>query len=110
MIEDFDIRPFIRVLLQYWLWLLGGAILAAGLALLLYSITPRQYEATTLIAISEPRQEIQFDPRIDSTNESQSVSAFPDLATSDEVLGLLQRQLPETVENSEALTSFRPDP
>ncbi|MCB0020688.1 MAG: hypothetical protein KDE09_23000, partial [Anaerolineales bacterium] len=77
MDDTFDVRPYLRSLWQARYWLLGSALLAAILTYGLLSLLPEQYEATSLIAISEPRLVVQLDPRIDSAGDRQIDEAYP---------------------------------
>jgi uncharacterized protein involved in exopolysaccharide biosynthesis len=87
--EEFDLRPYIEAVTRNWKWVIGAAILAAVIAFTISSLIPPTYEATALVAVTEPRQVVQFDPRIKTTEENQPVKAYPELATSDELLSLL---------------------
>ncbi|MCB0028020.1 MAG: hypothetical protein KDE28_08955 [Anaerolineales bacterium] len=93
MDDTFDVRPYLRSLWQARYWLLGSALLAAILTYGLLSLLPEQYEATSLIAISEPRLVVQLDPRIDSAGDRQIDEAYPELAISDEILRQLLAQM-----------------
>lgn len=96
--QEIDIRPYIQAIIDKWFWILGAGILAAiigyGVSLLM---TPT-YEATALVAITEPRQRVQLDPRIQTVTENRPLQAYPDLAKSDELLSELLAQLPENSE------------
>jgi uncharacterized protein involved in exopolysaccharide biosynthesis len=87
--EEFDIRPYVEALLRNWKWIIGAGILAALIALGFSFLMPSTYEATALVAVSEPRQVVQFDPRIRTADDSQPFKAYPELATSDELLASL---------------------
>jgi uncharacterized protein involved in exopolysaccharide biosynthesis len=51
------------------------------------------YQATALVVITEPTQQLQFDPRItDVTDLGILLRAYPELATSDEVLTRLMAE------------------
>ena len=99
MSDDFNIRPYIRVAFGHWGWIAGTGIIAMIVVNILLAFLPKRYEATSLVAITEPRQIIQFDPRIDSTGEQQPLEAFPELATSDAVFNLVLEQATQ-IDNS----------
>ena len=89
MEEEIDLRPYVEALLRNWKWIIGAGILAALIALGVSFLLPPTYEATALVAVMEPRQVVQFDPRIRTTDDSQPFKAYPELATSDELLAAL---------------------
>ncbi len=109
MEEEIDLRPYFEALIKGWKWVVGAGILAAVFAFIVSSLLPQTYEATALVAITETRQRIQFDPRIQTEEEQQPLQAFPQLAVSDELLQRLFEQLAlpsadlETVQGLRAL-------
>lgn len=97
MEEEFNIKPYIEALIQSWKWIIGAAILAASIAFIGTSLLPPTYQATALAAVMSPREIVQFDPRIQSVDEEQPLKAYPELATSDELLSeLLTKVAPIT--------------
>jgi uncharacterized protein involved in exopolysaccharide biosynthesis len=52
------------------------------------------YEATALVAVTLPRERVEFDARIQTVIDSQPLEAYPELAHSDELLVALRDQLP----------------
>lgn len=93
MEEEIDLRQYIAVLIKYWYWIIGLGILAALIAFIVSSFTPKTYEATALVTATQSRYELQFDPRfrnvpdsaIQSLLESQ-YRTYPTLAISDDLL------------------------
>lgn len=87
MDETVDLRPYVEAVAKNW-WKIIGAMILATLAVLgLYALGKPNYEATALIAITNPTQEINLDPRIRDTLELNDLArAFPELAMSDSVL------------------------
>lgn len=98
MEEEIDLRPYLEAAIKGWKWILGAGLLAAIVAFAISSLLPPTYEATSLVAITETRQRIQFDPRIQTQEERQPLKAFPQLAVSDDLLRQIfaQLSLPET--------------
>lgn len=94
--QEIDFRPYVEAILGKWYWILGlgllAGILAFGATSLLVAPT---YEATALVSITEPRQRVQFDPRIVTVEENQPLRAYPEIAVSDELLEELMDELPE---------------
>lgn len=86
MEDTIDLRPYFAALIRYWWVILGAAALTVLIAGYYYS-NQDTYSATAWVAISEPSQKLQFDPRIESTQEADLLLlAYPELALTDEVL------------------------
>jgi capsular polysaccharide biosynthesis protein len=94
--QEIDLRPYIEAVLSKWYWIVGLGLLAG---LLVYGaislLVAPTYQATALVSITEPRQRVQFDPRIVSVEENQPLRAYPEIAVSDDLLATLQEQVPE---------------
>lgn len=86
MEEEIDLRAYIEVLLKYWYWIVGLAVLAAVAAFVFTSLQPATYEAKSVVIITEPRYQMQFDDRFATQPGVPAYKAFPTLATSDGVL------------------------
>jgi uncharacterized protein involved in exopolysaccharide biosynthesis len=84
--EEIDLRPYIAALATRWTWIIGVSFIAALAAFIISALIPPTYKATALVAITETRQRIQFDPRIQTQEERQPLKAFPQLAVSDDLL------------------------
>lgn len=107
MDEEIDIRPYVEYLLKRWYLILGAAVLAA---LVIYGLTsrlPPVYEATALVAVSEPRQRVQFDSRFVAIPDERPVRAYPELAESDELLQDLLEQVKSEVEDLKTIEQLR---
>jgi len=102
MEEEIDLRAYVVVLIRYWKWTLGLAVVAAAVALAISFLIPPTYEATALVAVTEPRYMMRFDPRFETVNNIQPVyKAYPELATSDDMFQSLLTSLtplPQEVE------------
>lgn len=86
MEDSIDLRPYILALLRYWWAIVALAALGAVLGIVYY-LSRTEYHATAWLAISEPSQSLQFDERIESTDELDlMLEAYPQLAFTDEVL------------------------
>lgn len=70
MEDEIDLRPYIRLLLQSWHWIVGIAFVAALSSWLIVSWQPDEYLATASVAIVRSRTDINFDPRIVDIIES----------------------------------------
>jgi uncharacterized protein involved in exopolysaccharide biosynthesis len=93
--QEIDIRRYIQAVLSKWYWILGLALFAGILA---YSVShffqEPVYEATALVSLVEPRQQVQFDPRIVTVTENPPPRAYPEIAVSDEMLVALKNEYP----------------
>lgn len=107
MEEEIDLRPYVEAIGRNWKWIIAAGILTALIALLItFFITPT-YQATALVAITEPRQVVQFDPRIRTTEDSQPVEAYPELATSDELLSVMLQEVSAIDPTIDSLAKLR---
>jgi uncharacterized protein involved in exopolysaccharide biosynthesis len=86
MEHDIDLRAYVRLFLRHWLWIVGLAVLAAGAALIVSLQTPDRYQATSIVLVTEPRYQIDFDPRLETQWATPAYKAFPTLAASDSIL------------------------
>lgn len=103
--QEIDLRPYVEALVDKWYWIVGLGVLAAVVAYGASMLLTPTYEATALVAITEPRQRVQFDPRIQTVADNQPLQAYPDLALSDALLSKMLAQLPEDYELT--LTALR---
>ena len=105
--EEIDLRPYIEALIGNWYWLLAAAIVAGIGAFVVASLASPTYEATSIVTVTEPRFDISFDPRIETTERIQAnMAAYPDLAMSDAVLQELYLSIntwPESIGSMENL-------
>jgi len=107
--DEIDLRKYALVLIRNW-WLIAAATLVAGAIAMVVSFNlPPTYEATALVAFTESRYQLQFDPRFEAVPfEPPGAQTAQVLATSDDVLQLVLRdigdELPPEVSN---LDSFK---
>ncbi|MDX1416623.1 MAG: Wzz/FepE/Etk N-terminal domain-containing protein, partial [Candidatus Promineifilaceae bacterium] len=98
--QEIDLRPYVAAVLSKWYWILGLGLLAGILAYAATSMLQAPvYEATALVSVIEPRQRVQFDPRIVTIEDEQPLRAYPEIAVSDDILMSLRNEVP-------ALSSF----
>lgn len=107
MEEEIDLRPYIEAVTRNWLWIIGAAVLMAIVAVAITFLRPPSYKATALVAVTAPRQVIQFDPRITSAEEDLPFDAYPDLATSDELLVSLLAEISSSAPDLSKLQDLR---
>jgi len=96
MEEEIDLRVYVEVLIRYWKWIVGLALVAAVTAFVVSSLLPPTYEASAVVIITQPRYQMQFDPRFETVGEwTPAYKAFPTLAISDETLqGVIDTHTP----------------
>ncbi len=113
MEEEIDLRAYVLVLLKYWKWILGTAVAAAVVALAVSFLLPPTYEAVALVAVTKPRYVMQFDPRIAPVESVSNAviqpayKAYPELASSDEVLQEVLARLNPRPEKLETLRDLQ---
>lgn len=88
MEEEIDLRPYIEAIIQRWYWVVGTAVATAVIAFVISSFLPPSYETTSLVAVTEPSQLIQFEAGFDAVQDivQRPLRAYPELAISDELL------------------------
>lgn len=87
MEEEIDLRAYVFVLIHYWKWIAGLALVAAVAAFGVSLLSPPTYQSAAVVIITQPRYQMQFDPRFETVNGwTPAYKAFPTLATSDRVL------------------------
>jgi succinoglycan biosynthesis transport protein ExoP len=97
MEDEIDLRAYIEVLLRHWKWIAGLALAAAVVALVVSLLLPRTYQASSVVFVTQPRYQIQFDPRFDTQEGVPAYKAFPTLATSDGILqSVVENYVPST--------------
>ncbi len=108
MDETIDLRAYVNALVRSWRLIVGAVVLAVLIASIFFFLS-RDYEASTLVTVPEPTQQLQFDPRIVSNvRATQLLTAYPQLATSDDVLAkLLPRARELAPETFSSMTLLR---
>lgn len=106
--EEIDLRRYVKTLISHIRWIIGAAVLCAVIALIVSLIMPRTYAATALVSVTEPRYILQFDPRLATSQEVALPSkAYPELALSDGVLGLVLADTTAMAEAFESVAELR---
>lgn len=101
MEEEIDLRPYLEALFKRWYWIVAVALTAGVLAFAISSLLPPTYEATALIVVTSPQQVVlhsltqdTLDPNFSSVDETMPLlRAYPELATSDEIIRQLWNEL-----------------
>jgi uncharacterized protein involved in exopolysaccharide biosynthesis len=81
-----DLRLYVEVLLSRWKWIVGLAVGAAIIALIVSLLTDPKYEASAIVIVTGPRYVVEFDPRFETEERRPTNQAIPSLAKSDDVL------------------------
>jgi uncharacterized protein involved in exopolysaccharide biosynthesis len=106
--DDIDLRPYIAALLRSWVWILAASLSAAVVVFVVTSMRPAHYEATALVAVTQPAVVLEFDARaLTSGGAPRAYGAYPELALSDSVLLKLREEVPTLAENNGDLSSLR---
>ncbi|CUS05033.2 protein of unknown function [Candidatus Promineifilum breve] len=89
MDETIDLRPYVEAVLRRW-WVILGAVVVGVLVAVVLFFSQLNYKAVALVAVTDPTQRLQFDPRIVTTIDLDVLlQAYPELAMSDAVLSTL---------------------
>ena len=84
---EIDLRKYFEILLHYWQWIVGTAVVIALAAFIWSFLQPPTYEAVALVAVTNPQYTLNFDPRLTTVaNTAQAYKAYPELAKSDDLL------------------------
>lgn len=95
MDETIDLRPYVDALVRRWR-VIPGAVIAGILIATLLHFSSSNYRATALVAAFEPAQQLQFDERIISSVRLEPfTSAYPEIATSNDVLSAVLERAKE---------------
>jgi len=87
MEDEIDLREYINVIRRRWKLIVGVTAVAVIAAAVVSFLLPPTYEASAVVLITEPRYQMQFEPRFETTDQWQpAYEAFPELAASDGVL------------------------
>jgi capsular polysaccharide biosynthesis protein len=105
--DTFDFYPYVDAVVRRWRFIVGGTIMAGLLAAVLSFLIPPTYEASALVLVTASRQVIQFDPRFETIDEIRPLPAYPQLATSDNLLQTLLAQIRPEVTEPKTLPDLR---
>jgi len=93
--QEIDLSPYFRALQRNWPLVVAFALLFGALAYVLTLLAGDNYQATALVAVTESRQLVEFDPRFeDVAPRAQLIRALPEVARSDEIMQSLLASLP----------------
>jgi succinoglycan biosynthesis transport protein ExoP len=113
MEEEIDLRQYINVLIRYWYWIAGLALVAAVVAFVVSSFLPPTYEATSLVVVTQPRYQFQFDQRVENVpfDLAQFSHGYQTIATSDDLLLFVAKAAsrPESPQDLDKMFSVEAD-
>ncbi len=90
MEEEIDLRQYVEVLLRYKFWIVGLAVLAAGVAFILGSRGPDVYQAEASLAMMSVRSEVVLEPNYRTLSENE-LQPRTDVRTRRETLATLAK-------------------
>ncbi len=107
--EEFDLRPFIELMLKQWKFIVGTAVGFAIVALIIAKLMPSSYQATALLAATDPQAKIQLDPNanIVASVNGGSIPTYISIATSDEALQQLLNSIDPPLDGVVTLADMR---
>lgn len=88
MEEEIDLREYINILIRYWYWIAGLALVAGVVAFVVTSLQPIMYEATAVVVVTQPPYLFQFSQQGQTVpfDPAELSKSYPTIATSDEIL------------------------
>ena len=90
--DEIDLRRYVEVMLRRWYWIVGCAVAAALAAFAVSSLMAPTYDASSVVIVTEPRYQMQFEPRFETVDQWRpAYQVFPELAVSDGVLEAVVR-------------------
>jgi len=104
---EIDLRKLILQLVRRWWQIIGFAAILAVLAFLITSLMPKAYQATALVAVTQPSYQLNFDYKIQSVNVQPASKVYLDLAISDDVLNQVYTGWAERPASITDLAAFR---
>ena len=109
MEDEIDLRKYADILIRQWKWVIGLAVVSGLVAFIVSSLIAPTYEATALVVVTQPRYQLQFDPRIETVAQpQQAYRAYPELALSDDLVLQVMGTLGGTLDaDKRDLASFR---
>jgi capsular polysaccharide biosynthesis protein len=85
--DEIDLRKWLDILLTRKWWILGLTLLVVAISFGVGSLLPKTYEATAIAAVTQLRNQLRFDTRIETVgNISINYQSFAALALSDAVI------------------------
>ncbi|GAB4498171.1 MAG: Wzz/FepE/Etk N-terminal domain-containing protein [Anaerolineales bacterium] len=92
--DEIDLRKWLLILWQARYWIVGIPLVLGILVFIGASFLPKMYKATALVAVTQSRYNLNFDPRIQTINDpNRNYQSFVRLATSGDVVQQLYASL-----------------
>jgi uncharacterized protein involved in exopolysaccharide biosynthesis len=104
---EIDLRKMILVLLKHWWQIIASVVSLAIIAFVITTFLPESFRATSLVAVTQPLYQLNFDPKIQTVNVQPSNDVYLDLAVSDDVLKQVYDQWSDRPASISNLEQFR---
>lgn len=109
--QEINLRPYLQTIRTRWYWLIIGGIIGGVLGLVVAFTRTPTYQATTLIAVTDPLYTPQFDNRFPNSDRQIAhraiFDALPRIATSDQVVAELLETSGAFADSDFPLTTLR---
>ncbi len=63
MEDEIDLREYVAIIIRYWKWIVGAALVAAVTAGVVSFLLPPTYEATAGVLVIPSKSEVSFEPK-----------------------------------------------
>jgi uncharacterized protein involved in exopolysaccharide biosynthesis len=108
MDDVIDLRKYLNILLDHKWLIIGFTLVSALLGFGFASLLPRKYEATSIVAITQSRNQLSFDPRIETVvDPSLNYQSFAALAVSDSLVMDLYNSLEALPKDADSPLTLR---
>ena len=110
-LNEIDLRPYWDEIKRAWIWIIAVPLLVLiGGYVAQQFVLEKDYEAVSLVAVSAPTINLEFDPRFTTQeNELSFNRSLPELAVSDDIMltlfNTLEDQLPAEISSQFRLES-----
>jgi uncharacterized protein involved in exopolysaccharide biosynthesis len=104
---EIDLRKYILQLFKHWWQIILIAAILAVIAFGITSLSSFSYQATALVAVTQPSYQLNFDPKIQTVNVQPANDVYLDLATSDDLIKQVYDHWKERPESITNLETFR---
>lgn len=105
---EIDLRKTILTIASGWKWIVGTALVAGVIALVVSLLLPTKFEAQAIVAVTNPQYIANFDPRYQTVDPTLTTNKnFLDLANSDEIIQQVIKKWNDPEKDKIRLDDFR---
>jgi uncharacterized protein involved in exopolysaccharide biosynthesis len=105
---EIDLRRYAQLLIKHWWQILIVAIIIAIITFSISTLTTKEvYQASSLVAITKPSYQLNFNSEFQTLNIQPANNAFLDLANSDDVIKQVYDQWSTRPSSIKDLQDFR---